>query len=347
MSTKSSPITNGVPAWGFSLDTPDSHENIGNDEFLLSYLRFGVWMRYALAYEQVLKLRSNSDPFDRMCATAAFYTAFGALLEDVTAMLVSWMVWESAPDSNLADTLYLTSLRKDTKAKPSVLYVDKNIASLVGMKATPIDIGCFAESLNMTSPVEVLKRIGIDWKRIPSVKMAKSDRELIFWSMLPKKVEDVLERLTNSGVHHLRGAYNKIKHGPQLTICDLAEHFRGHAKTSAQMTDNLQRRGLSPETLRILFRGSDTRLDHATDTPCTICLDDDFEAVGANFGRVVHPLAKNMYLFGSWIARRKLGMDWQAPPRFFLESERLVEELHSGVLTRRAIQNAKTAPKTS
>lgn len=335
-------MKNGVPDFGFSLSFPEDRP-ITNEEILNSYVRFGVWMRYAQAYEQVCKLKSTDDAFSRLLATATFYSATGALVEDVAATLVAWLCWKQSSAVSLADMLNKSNFRRERKAVASPQYLDEVIAPLIAGKRSNIDIACLADSLSKLEPVEVLRRLGIDWKKVPSVKTARPGLQLELWQKLPAIVGDLLRLLAGAAVGQIGNAYNKIKHGPQINIVDLKSYITGLGLETNAVDDaigKIAKKGLKPETLCILFEGSSTRLTTEDGTRSTLCLDDDTEAIATVFSRVVHPLGKGMWLLGMWLRQMSLGAEFEVPPDFVAESERLVGEIDARVKTRRVIEKA-------
>ena len=333
-------MKDGVPAFGFFL-LDDSDRVVDNEQVLNSFVRYGIWLRYSLAYDQVNTLRSRSDAFLRIAATANFYSAVGALVEDVAASLLAWICWERRPDLLLADVLNLTTFHKDKKAKASSEYLETAIEKLIAGKRTQVDIVCLASSLQLLGGITTLKMIGLPWKRIPSVKLAKEPRELEFWQKLPEGIaNNVLQRLSDKGLFQLSLAYNKIKHGPQLVVTNLIDHWGERGPNTAAIKDlhaKLEGRGLKPETLQILFDGAHTACSGNKIDPSSLFLDDDSEAIEAAFAGIVHPLAKTMWLIGMWLRKRKFGHKWENPPPHIIESEEVVERTLAVIRARRLL----------
>jgi hypothetical protein len=318
-----------TPPLGFSLDNKKS-DPISNLEMLSSYARFGVWLRHGLAFQQLNKLQTSTDWYERLLATATFYSALGALIEDVAATLLAFMTLEKNGEVRLADILYQTSFTKDKKAIASKAYVEQIVLKLAAGERAKVDIICLAESLRLWRPQEVLFMLGLPWNKNPSVKLVRTDREREFWMILPESLKrNIIERLGSPEVLRLCIAYNKIKHGPQLVLTDLQQFLNalaggGLGKEVSEVSDKIKDGGQSTETLRILFEGANTALASDASSPPTMFLDDHAYIVGHSFESIIHPLAKTMFQLANWIGVRKFKLSWFNPPEYFNRSDDFV-----------------------
>lgn len=315
----------GLPAFAFGGTIP-SEKPISNEEMLSSYVRFSGWLRYAQAYEQVKTLQSSRDPFQRLVATATLFSACGALIEDVIATLTSWMCWEAEPDLLIADVLKNTIVVRQDAARFGKDYVDTLIEQSRAGRKVRVDANGFAQTLRMMGAAEGLGRLGIKWKKIPSVKLVRSHYERENWGRLPALFNDLGYRLSDEWAASMGASYNKIKHGPQVVVTDLVEFYKRHGmneQVAGRMHDSLVNQGLCGETLRVLFDGANTVAPPGAE-PATIFLDDQGEAALAIFSHIVHPLAKTTWAIGCWIRKNRFRQEWEQPTDLILESEELI-----------------------
>jgi hypothetical protein len=312
MSTK--PAARGVP-FAFTVDEPDSPP-ISNSAFLDSYIQLGVWIRLVHVYEQISIIESTDEPMRRLAAVASVFSAFGALTEDVSATFLAWIAWNRCHDLRLADALYNIVLTEDIKARPSVAYVDNVVGALIAGKRARIDAQVFARSLLAHGGVAALQLLGLPWKKVPSVKVAKGE-ELRFWERLPKTLEEVLTVLSSDASRSVRFSYNKIKHGPQLVVDDLSSFNRRlgvDAAIIAAIEASLQARRMTPATLRILFKGATTSRTATEPGPPTLWIDDDTSSIRRLLACEYYNLGKLPWLLGTWLRKLRFNGSWSELP---------------------------------
>jgi hypothetical protein len=181
-----------------------------------------------------------------------------------------------------------------------------------------------------------LQLLGLDWKRTPSVKVAKGD-ELIFWEKLPKALEELFTVLSSPSALNISLAYNKIKHGPQIVMSDLVSYIRALGSDNAvikSLEDKLKVRNLSSETLRILFKGSQTN-KHPDQPFPTLWLDDDTEAIEVLFAHGFYNLGKVPWLIAMWLRKIRLEKQWFAPAKVVMQLEAEVSKTRDSMKLRR------------
>jgi hypothetical protein len=327
-----------TPGFSFYIE-PDVNVAIENEEFLDSFVRFGAWMRFSQAYEYVRMLHRASENFERLVAASGFYSAYGAVVEDVASMMLAWICWSRYPGLRLADILYLISFCRDTQAKASEAYLEDLIAKIQSGKRTRVDSVVFAESLKKLGGVKTLQMMGLNWKKTPSVKIARSESELSFWRKLPDVINNLLLFLSDTSTLHISLAYNKIKHGPQLVMTDLIKHFSSLSGNKSDLANlsslngSLSERGLGPETLRVLFEGSRTKRKDPTDPPVSLFLEDDTAAIEILFSRQIHALVKPIWVTGMWIRKFHFSKSWELPPKVVMEAEEFIGSVNAKIAT--------------
>lgn len=324
-----------APAFAFSLDDPSARQ-IDNEEFLESYVRLGAWLRLIQAFDALKTIRQTNDSAHRLAATAAIFSALGALVEDVNATLLAWICWNKNSQLRLADILFNASFVRDAKQTPGDAFLDGVVSLLSTGKRARVDPQAFAKTLLSKDARAVLRLVGLDWKAQPSVKVARGD-ELILWAKLPTATKQTLEVLASGSTVSISLAYNKIKHGPQVLVSNLVDYLQETGADEEMLrtvTKSLRLRGLSPNTLRILFKGSETKRTVSGDL-ATLWLDDDTEAIEALVAFDFFLLGKLPWLVAMWIRKARYGRDWFAPPPVVVELEQTVGRIRDSAKAKR------------
>ncbi|GBL45921.1 hypothetical protein SFMTTN_1732 [Sulfuriferula multivorans] len=329
------------PSFAFYIE-PDENVPISNAEFLDGFVRFGAWMRYVQAYQYVQMRAQTEDSFERLIATSGFYSVYGAAIEDIASTMLSWMCWNRYPEMRLADILYLTSFGRDSRAKPSVEYIENLISQIHDEKRQKIDTNVFAESLKLTGAVNTLWMMGLKWKPIPSVKIARTESELDFWGKLPAAIDAAIAILTCNTTKCMGSVYNKIKHGPQLSVINIVDYFEKFGSKDAldRLTRNLSSRKNHPETLRILFEGSRTKNEPGGHAPVNLFLNDDLADVETIFARPLTDLVKPIWLVGMWLRKIHFSKNFDGLPKVVQEAEDFAWEVRAKISSSEALYAA-------
>jgi hypothetical protein len=310
----------------FSLELPNE-PRISNREFLLSYIKFAAWLRLVSAHEQLELLKSSKlDQLRRMAAVATIYEKVGMQMEDLASTFVAWACRARNKDLLLADLLNRIIIVKDAKASGTTgeLYADECVEELcAGSHRVRVDLARFFGEVSAKTAVECLRMIGLSWKQVPSVQIARGG-ELVIWKKLPAALKALVSQLADRSTGGLSALFNKIKHGPQVVVVDLLHAFSkipgwtGHDR----LAESFRAAEIGGETLRVLLDGANTKSSSGA-ISATVFIDDWVPAIEQTVYRTMFPPTKTMWWIACWIAKVEFGYVWENPQPVLVDFERI------------------------
>ncbi|WP_459575126.1 hypothetical protein [Cupriavidus sp. 8B] len=233
---------------------PVAEPPITSKQFLDSFLEYGCWLRPLAAWTHLQAFeRENARELESLASLGSFYQLAGQVVEDALTMLVAWSIWGTDKQQSLADIVERLQLRLSVSSKSPIGpgYVE-SIQQKILKSSKRVDVHP-REYLSelLTRRDEFLPgSFGIAWKRNPSVKLIPRD-VLPLWQNLARFIKEGVTPLLDPRGSLLAACYNKIKHGPQIIVCDPFEiaKIRGLAADPKDlMLNNL--------SIRLLLRGS-------------------------------------------------------------------------------------------
>jgi hypothetical protein len=154
---------------------------------------------------------------------------------------------------------------------------------------------------------------------------------LRIWEKLPTGIEEVLTVLAADSSRSISTANNKIKHGPQIILTDLAETLRRKGVLASVVDDfasRVKQSNSSPTTLRVLFEGANTlRRKHSAPF---LYLDDSGHAIRNLLAMDFYNLARLPWLIAIWLRKRHFGGTWSTPPPVVTEIDAMVRSYRQG-----------------
>lgn len=229
--------------------------DISNQDFLGSYLDYSCWIRMISARQQLTVLEGDTSDIDKLAALATFYQLAGIVVEDALSMYIAWSMWNEDKTQAIPDILERISLRLSEPSTP----LPDHYASEIKQKylTTKKRIDIYARDYL----IQILKvdddmlpqQFGIAWKRNPSVKLIPK-KLLPFWNTLGNFLRECLLPLVNPKGALLAACYNKMKHGPQISIASATNA----AKSRGVSEEALEGHG-SAVSIRLLLRGARTQ----------------------------------------------------------------------------------------
>jgi len=194
--------------------------DIATKAYLESFLEYGCWLRPLVAYEH-LQIFENPDSstLQRMSSLMLFYQIFGQVFEDALTNYVAWSLWALDKDQSLPNIIGKLALRMSEPRSPieSGHIKDAYEQAKKGGKRINVYARAYLDELLRDRDSSVAIRIGINWKKFPSVKLVPKCMKPL-WDDLDNRIRDGIEYLTDKKGALLATCYNKIKHGPQLII---------------------------------------------------------------------------------------------------------------------------------
>ncbi len=238
---------------------PGQEPPITNESFLRSYLEVGVWIRCIAMQSHVIALSNAlSSRLERFAASAGVYQQIGLGVEDAVATLIAWSIWTHDQSTSLADIMAQVLLQTDRRGTP---YSPKEMNALKNKffdrKRVHVDGRRYLAALVDGVEARNIPRLfGIAWKPHPSVKLV-SKVEMDFWNKLPATLILHINMLTDPMTQVASACYNKLKHGPQLTVGKPKDLLRQLAYPDSELQK-------MPETglLRILMDGARTEMTY-------------------------------------------------------------------------------------
>jgi len=266
-------------------------------QFLKSYLAYGAWLRCISARRQLeIMAQWKECTIERLAATANFYQQVAMQTEDISAMLIAIAVLQQNKEHRIPNILRRISFATNKKTGDG--HARDCIYQLaVSDKTVRIDVREIFKDWSTYSPVELVQVFGLKWSKAPSVKTVP--RYLLdTWLALPSHLNDLCHSIYDTGAVHLTGAFNKIKHGPQLDVVDYFERLRRARASQAddgkdsieEVVERLRRNGNHPETIRVLFDGANVAHTDDEKINC-LFLEDNPSDLMYFFHEVVSPLA--------------------------------------------------------
>lgn len=275
--------------------------DVSNDDFLSAYLEYSCWLRMISA-RQCLSTLENKDSrtLERLAAIASFYQTAGIVVEDALSTYIAWSLWACDKSRFIPDILERISLR--LSEPKSTLTLDYVAETRKKYKETNKRIDIYAREylqlLLQNTDDELPGIFGIEWKKNPSVKLVP--RELMpSWSSLGNHIRECIIPLVNPKGALLASCYNKIKHGPQITIMSMmkASTARGLPNEAIVGLD-------TSETIRLLLNGSrvqetdDEFAQHIRAAP--FLLPDAENMKRWFFQQIVH-ISNSLFIHGTWL----------------------------------------------
>ncbi|MDO9005132.1 MAG: hypothetical protein Q7V20_16935 [Aquabacterium sp.] len=235
---------------------PNSEQDISNEQFLNSYLDYGCWLRVVTSRQQLDVIENkNSSELQKLAALASFYQTAGLVVEDALSMHIAWSLWQLDKSKSLPDILERLSLRLSSPKGdlPESYASDIKQKYITTKKRVDIYPRQYLNDLLSLSDEELPATFGINWKRHPSVKLVPPELRL-FWNNLGHYIRGCVEPLASPKGALLASCYNKIKHGPQLTIMApaAAAKYRGFEYPDVEHF-------MQEPTIRLLLQGSRTQ----------------------------------------------------------------------------------------
>lgn len=309
-------MTSGATGIGFYIDCP-GQEPLKNEAFLESYVRYTAWLRLVSAWEQLQILgRQDIEVMRKLSAIADFYQQAGMLLEDLACFAVALMAISGNSDLLMADVLSRIVLLSE-KASP-INDVDTCISKLCagGPGTVRINRISFFEESGSLGGQRCLGLMGLKWSRKPSVKTVEKVH-MDLWMYLPTSIEFLVHLFTHRGPQAITKTLNKIKHGPQIDIIDLKRHLnlmlRGDGASS--MDAVFAERALSPETLRVLFKGATLACSANEESVPALFLEDKVEALKPLLYMMLYPSVLGLWTAANFFRKRWYSAAWiDAPP---------------------------------
>jgi hypothetical protein len=274
---------------------------VSSQEFLLSYLEAGLWLRCLAAQSHINTLSAErSSRLERLAASAGIYTQLGLATEDAIAMLVAWSFWSMDNSVNLVDLIYRISLRvSDEKSGYTALEMTDLKSKVFGSRKIPIDGRRYLRSLTAGIQQRDLPALfGVRWKQNPSVKVVPKE-ESATWQMLPRSISEYVQILSDARSELSSACYNKLKHGPQLIVgrpSDAAARM-GFTEEQYKLLGEL-------ELIRILGYGSQIATTHeemlkgVRRAPFLL---DDLDNSRRLFDRAIVATASFMFMLGRYV----------------------------------------------
>jgi hypothetical protein len=240
---------------------PSEEPRVENSDFILSFLRVGIWIRCITLSDHVEVLRKPSpSPLKRYAATIGLYQELGLLTEDAIATLVAWSLWSSDKSQSLADIVYRLSLARETQGASHYTraQMEKVTTDLAAGRKIRVDGRRYLQGLLSGIPERDLPTLlGVPWSRTPSVKLVPKQYKLA-WHSLPAMIADHVSVLTDSRSELTTTYFNKLKHGPQLVIQNPRRVAESMNIAEADLASTPDR-----NMIRLLFHGSRTTISHA------------------------------------------------------------------------------------
>lgn len=241
-----------------SLGPGPIHERpITNEQFLSSFLDYGCWFRSVAAYSHLKTLeRTDTHEIERLAALTTFYQLAGQAVEDVLTNLIAWSIWTDDKSQNMADIIERLSLRLSIPNSPTDQKYISEIKQKFRDKKKRVDLYPreYLRELINAPDSELPARIGIEWKRNPSVKLVPSELRPM-WDELPKLIRGVIQPLTTGRGDLLAACYNKAKHGPQLVVSRPIEGALSRGST----LEKLASEQANTMSVRLLMDGARTQ----------------------------------------------------------------------------------------
>lgn len=272
---------------------------ISNDSFLESYLDYSCWLRVINAWQSISVLsQDKAGKLERLAALAAFYQTAGLAVEDALSTCIAWAIWARDKNQSLADILARLSLRLVEPKQPVSPSYAEDVIKKFQTTQNRVDFYArpFLTQLLSVSDRELPKVFGIPWKPHPSVKLVP--REMLEnWNNLGFFMRESLVPLLDPKGALLASCYNKIKHGPQIMISDMATAARARGLS-------FEEGAMSELTVRLLLQGARTQ---ETDIETTeeirsapFLLMNSANAKRWFFQHIVHT-ANALFIAGTWL----------------------------------------------
>ena len=230
--------------------------DVTNEDFLLSLHDYGIYLRVFAAFDHLSQLREPTcGPVSRIASISGFYHQLGSHSEDIVSLLVALVAWKADRSLSLPNLLKRLVLRPKSPGtvEPNV-YVEEPITRLIKtQKRTFIDPHIFLDYLHKFSPVELVRVLGIPWKKNVSVKFVP-DYQRDAYAKYPTALHEIVRTLFQPSSALLDASTNKIKHGPQVIIANPRECASRRGITGAVLSE-----APNKTYLRILLDGARTQ----------------------------------------------------------------------------------------
>lgn len=234
---------------------PSPEPDISNVEFLSSYLDYTCWLRMLSARQQLAILEGTATEIEKLAALAMFYQLTGTVVEDALSMYVAWSIWSEDKSRKLPDILERISLRLATPPKPLSSQYSTEIKERYASTTKRVDVYAREYLLQIMQVGDDLlpNQFGIAWKRNPSVKLVPKELAA-FWNKLGPYLRECLRPIVNPKGALLAACYNKIKHGPQISVNSTI----GAARARNFPSEFLEHAG-DRVSIRLLLQGARTQ----------------------------------------------------------------------------------------
>lgn len=279
---------------------PTLEPDVTNSDFLDSYLEYSCWLRMLSARQQLEVLEGTASELDKLAALANFYQLAGIVVEDALSMYIAWSIWNDDKSRAIPNILERISLRLADPPTPLADNYADEIKKKYSTTTKRIDVYARDYLLQMMQVDDDMlpSQFRISWKRNPSVKLVPKHL-LPFWNKLGEYLRECLRPIVSPKGALLAACYNKMKHGPQITVSssNRAAFSRGIDDESLKQTE-------SAATIRLLLRGARTQetdeefRDQVRAAPFLL-----FDAPNARrwfFQHIVHT-SNSLFLHGTWL----------------------------------------------
>ena len=235
---------------------------ITNNEFLDSLDALGVWLRVLSAYDSLERFLSpDSTSTQRLASLSNIYLQLGAQFEDQAVSLIAFSVWSKNRELILPDLFSRTFVRHQSKqARESEIEFVHEALNGDTSKSVPVNQRSFFQEAARKDDADIVRFfLGYRWRPMPSVKLVPKQHNNV-WQSLPGELRRISQSFYEEKESpRITSAYNKLKHGPQLTIQNPVERAKKFA-TSPTLTGQLSRFvSFDKPTVRLLFSGANTQ----------------------------------------------------------------------------------------
>lgn len=267
---------------------------ISNDEFLDSLESIGTWLRALAAYDSLQRfVSSDSTAIQRLASLSNIYLQLGAQLEDQAVSLIAFSVWSQNRDLVLADLFSRIFVRRQgkTTSESEVQLVHEKLKS-GDSRTVQVDQRAFFHEVSEMSDAQIVPFfLGYSWRSQPSVNLIPK-QHINVWRNLPGE----LRRMAGSfhekkQVPRVTGAYNKLKHGPQLVVQNPIDRARKFAKSSNVAEQLARYKSFDKPSVRLLFAGARTQaesVDEDVEPIAPFLIDDESATKKLFFGTMVY-----------------------------------------------------------
>lgn len=296
---------------------------ISNEEQIQSFGSYGAWLRVLTAYRLIRDYRGTGGAtVSNVSTIVGLYEQLGMFFEDVACTAAAWGASTLDRSVRIADVLERTVITT-RPVTTSSCYHDSVFRDLATSgKRLQVNANQLLRSLSELRNDELLRKLGVDWKKVPSVKLVSKEKRRE-WSQLPMVAAHLFNTFQSPNAHLLSSNYNKLKHGPQFIIMSSLEAARRRGQAASKKEEELMMHAF----VRILHQGSRTQEHEGeleTGKRVAPFLVGDQQTLSGWVFETMLFTAINMFLLADWKYRRATGEHLRLPKDGLVE--RMLQE---------------------